>query len=78
MKYVFKPGDRLTVKIGTEYINLKVVADDICIPPCHNCKNCFFDTLDLEVTCETQVCSLRGNRYHYELDNPTPTEHERH
>lgn len=78
MKYVFRPGDRLTVKIGIEYIHLKVVADNLCISSTDNCKNCFFDAYDPNITCETQVCSLSRNRYHFELDTQTPTDDERH
>lgn len=78
MQYLFKPGDRLSVKIGTEYIHLKVVADNLSIPCTDNCKKCFFDAYDPNTTCETQVCSLLLNRYHYELDDQTPTENERH
>lgn len=78
MKYVFQPGDHLRVKIGIEYINLKVVRDNSSIPALDNCDKCFFDAYDHCDTCGTQICSLMGNRYHFELDDQTPTENERH
>lgn len=77
MKYVFKPGDRLRVKIGIEYINLKVVRDNPNIHVIRNCDRCFFDSCDYSNTCETQECSLMGNHYHFELDTPTPIENEK-